>query len=99
MKVHRWRDIRNADGKLGEEQLAEIDKAVAEEAHSYRALREALGLTQAEVANLVGTTQGEVSRFEQREDHRISRLRELVEAVGGELKVIAVVGGKEFRVG
>lgn len=43
-------------------------------------------------------TQGEVSRFEQREDHKIGRMREMVEAIGGELKVIAVINGKELRI-
>ena len=44
-------------------------------------------------------TQGEVSRFEQRSDHRIGRMREMVEAVGGKLKVVAIVDGKEIRIG
>lgn len=94
MKTHRWRDIRSAGGKVSEKRLAEIDAEVEEEVRSYRRLREALGLTQAEVAKLANMTQSEVSRFEQRDDHRISNLREMVEALGGKLEVTAVLGSK-----
>ena len=63
-----------------------------------RKLREALGLTQADLAKLANMTQSEVSRFEKRDEHRLSSLREMVEALGGELEVVAVVGGKRVRV-
>jgi predicted transcriptional regulator len=98
MKVHRWRDIRNAGGKISEKRLAEIDAAVAEEARSFRELREALGITQTELAKLANMTQSEVSKFETREDHRIERMREMVEALGGKLEVIAVLGDRRVRV-
>jgi hypothetical protein len=35
---------------------------------------------------------------ETREDHRIGRMREMVEALGGKLEVIAVLGEKRVRV-
>jgi hypothetical protein len=35
--------------------------------------------------------------MERRSDHRISTLRKLVEALGGELEVIAHVGSKRVR--
>jgi len=98
MKTHRWRDIRSAGGKVSEKQLAEIDAAVAEEASSFRVLREALGITQTELAQLANMTQSEVSKFETRDDHRIERMREMVEALGGKLEVIAVIGDKRVRV-
>ncbi len=98
MGVHKWRDIRNASGKISAERLAKIDAEVAEEVRSMRALREALGLTQADFAKLTNMTQGEVSRFERRDDHKISNVREMVEALGGELEVVAVLRGKRVRV-
>jgi predicted transcriptional regulator len=98
MKTHRWRDIRSADGKVSQERVAEIDAAVAEEARSFRELREALGITQTELAKIANMTQSEVSKFETREDHRIERMREMVEALGGKLEVIAVIGDKRVRV-
>lgn len=96
MKIHRWKDIRK-NSKLSEERLAEIDAAVAEEVQLYRRLRKALGLTQAELAKLANMTQSEVSRFEQREDHRLSNLREMVEALGGKLEITAVIGDRRVR--
>jgi DNA-binding transcriptional regulator YiaG len=98
VKTHRWRDIRDAGGKVSQKRLAEIDAAVAEEASSFRELREALGITQTELAKLANMTQSEVSKFETREDHRIERMREMIEALGGKLEVIAVLGEKRVRV-
>jgi predicted transcriptional regulator len=97
MPTHKWSDVRKR-GKLSAQQLAKIDADVAEEIRSMRALREALGLTQADMAKLANMTQGEVSRFENRDDHKISSVREMVEALGGELEVIAVLRGKRVRV-
>jgi predicted transcriptional regulator len=96
MKLHRWNDIKRK--RFTEEQIREIEVAAAEELGAMRKLREALGLTQAELAKLANMTQSEVSRFESREDHKISNLREMVEALGGELEVVAVLGGKRVRV-
>lgn len=96
MKLHKWKDIKRK--RFSDEQIREIKAVAAEELGSLRRLREALGLTQADVAKLASMTQSEVSRFEKREDHKISSLREMVEALGGELEVVAVVGGKRVRV-
>lgn len=97
MKTHRWQDIKSRGGRISAETMAKIEAEVAEEVRTYRALREALGLTQADVAKLANMTQSEVSRFEQRDDHRISNLREMVEALGGKLEVTAVLGDKRVR--
>jgi hypothetical protein len=45
-----------------------------------------------------GMAQSEVSRLERREDHHVSTLRKVVEALGGELEVSAVFGEKRVRV-
>jgi predicted transcriptional regulator len=96
MKLHRWNDIKRK--RFTEEQIREIEAAASEELGAMRKLREALGLTQADLAKLANMTQSEVSRFESRDDHKISNLREMVEALGGELEVVAVLGGKRVRV-
>jgi predicted transcriptional regulator len=97
MAIHKWKDVR-ARGKLSAEKLSQIDADVAEEVRSMRALREALGLTQADMAKLANMTQSDVSKFEKRDDHKISNVREMVEALGGELEVVAVFRGKRVRV-
>lgn len=74
---------RRASAKVAELTLAE--------------LREASGKTQTELAALTEQTQGELSRFERRDDRRISTLRRYVEALGGELEVVAIVNGKRVH--
>jgi transcriptional regulator with XRE-family HTH domain len=64
---------------------------------NLRALRESAGKTQEELAALADLSQAELSRFEKREDHLLSTLRRYVEALGGELEVIARFGDKSVR--
>ena len=64
------------------------DELIAEEL-ILRQLREALELTQDEMADRLEIGQDIVSRSERREDVRLSTLRSHVEALGGELRVTA----------
>lgn len=61
---------------------------VAEE-QSLRDLRRALALTQEHVAEVLGVGQESVSRLEKRSDLLLSTLRSYVEAMGGELRLVA----------
>ncbi len=54
-----------------------------------RELRRARALSQAAMAELLGASQPEVSKIEHRTDMYLSTLRRFVEAMGGELDVIA----------
>jgi transcriptional regulator with XRE-family HTH domain len=47
------------------------------------------GLTQEALAERLSTAQGNVSRILRREDMHVSTLREVVEAMGGELRLTA----------
>jgi predicted transcriptional regulator len=53
-------------------------------------LREALNLTQEELANRLQVKQPAVAKLERREDVRLSTLRALIEAMGGQIEVRAV---------
>lgn len=92
--THKWRDIRGK--KLSPTALARVDRDVRTELLSMELheLREMVGKTQEEVAALAEQTQSQLSRFENRDDHLLSSLRRYVEALGGELEVVAVVGNK-----
>ena len=68
-----------------EERAAEL---IAEEM-TLRELRKARRLTQAKVAAELGITQDGVSRLEQRSDLLLSTLRKTVEAMGGNLSLVA----------
>lgn len=97
MKLHKWKDIR--EKKLSPEQLRRIDEEVEQELleMDLRALREAVGLTQEELARKVEVTQSQLSKLERREDHRLSTLRRYVEALGGEIEIVALIEGKKIR--
>jgi predicted transcriptional regulator len=98
MTLHRWKDIKK--GSLTDKRVAELEKKVTDELldMSLRDLRESLGITQQALAEAVGMAQSEVSRLERREDHHVSTLRKVVEALGGELEISAVFGKKRVRV-
>jgi predicted transcriptional regulator len=97
MAIKRWKD-RMAQ-KYTPEQLA-LRRARAEaeiQSLNLRALREAAGKTQAEIAKLVDIDQAEVSRLENRVDHRLSTLKRYVQALGGDIEVYAVIDGKRVQ--
>jgi hypothetical protein len=104
MKTHRFEDLVRK--KLGDETYARIGREVrkrlakekaAELDLSLRAVRELAGKTQAEVADLARMAQSEISKVERREDRLISTIRHYIEALGGELEVIARFGDKTIR--
>ncbi|MBV9947348.1 MAG: DUF2442 domain-containing protein [Myxococcales bacterium] len=63
---------------------------------SLRELRRIAGKTQATVAEEAGLTQSALSQFESAPDHKLSALRRYVVALGGELEVTAVLGGRRI---
>jgi len=63
---------------------------------SLRELRRLAGKTQEQVADESGLSQSALSHFEGAPDHKLSALRRYVVALGGELEVAAVIGGKRF---
>lgn len=52
-------------------------------------MRKSRRITQARLANILGVKQMQVSRLERRKDPRLSTLRRTVEALGGQLTLIA----------
>jgi predicted transcriptional regulator len=91
----RWEDLKKKH--LSPERIAKVERAALATALDLdlRALREAAGKTQTEVAPLVAMTQSELSRLERREDVRLSTLNRYVRALGGRLKVTAEINGKK----
>ncbi len=73
-------EARAEAAEMAAQMLAEMPLSV---------LRTARGLTQQEIAHILGTTQASVSRMERREDVHLSSLRRYVSALGGELEVTA----------
>lgn len=61
-------------------------------------LRQAVGLTQQELADRLGIKQPTLSGLESQTDIQLSTLRRLVEALGGELELIAHLPGGDVRI-
>jgi DNA-binding XRE family transcriptional regulator len=82
-------EAQAANAAWVQEQIVELN---------LQALRQQLGVTQADLAAASGFAQGEISRIEQREDHMVSTLRRLVRSLGGELEVHArFPDGRDIR--
>ena len=67
---------------------ARASELIAEEM-TLRELRRARKLTQVKVAKKLGVTQDSLSRLEKRSDLLLSTLRKTVEAMGGNLSLVA----------
>ena len=96
MKVHRFGTLKH---KMSRERQDKIRRDAEEELLQLdlRGLRELLGKTQQEIAALLERSQGQVSETERRQDVRLSTLRSYVEALGGELEVVATFGDKRIK--
>lgn len=81
----------------GAERRAEVarqGRLLDAEAATLEQLRIALGVSQEELAHLLDVQQPAISKLERRDDMRVSTLREVVEALGGELKLSAKFPGR-----
>ncbi len=78
--------------KLSPAQRKKVEARAAQliaEEMTLRELRRARKLTQVRIAKKLGITQDSVSRLEKRSDLLLSTLRKTVEAMGGNLSLIA----------
>jgi hypothetical protein len=95
--TQRWKSVRSerldasAVARLKRRARAQVEELTLQE------LRRNLSKTQVDVARTAEMTQSELSRLESRGDHRISTLRRYVEALGGELEVSAILGGRRVK--
>lgn len=101
MKIHRWQDLKHKASpaqRAESQRWAKLEAARLEALEmDLKAMRELLGKTQVELAAALKMSQGQVSETERREDLLLSTLRRYVEALGGELEVIANFGDKRIR--
>ena len=78
--------------KLSPAQRKEVEARAAQliaEEMTLRELRNARKLTQVRMAKALGVTQDSVSRLEKRSDLLLSTLRKTVQAMGGNLSLVA----------
>ena len=85
-----WREIRKR--RPPNESAVEIEKLQIRLA----TLREQAGTSQVELAKALGTSQSNVSQLERSNDQMLSSVAKYVHALGGELKLTAVIGGTAY---
>ena len=97
MKLHKWSDIKREH--LDEGQRRRVEAKVSSELLelSLAELRKELGVTQVELAAAAEMTQGQISSLERRTDHLVSTLRRCVQALGGDIEIVAVVGERRIK--
>ncbi|MFC5745211.1 helix-turn-helix domain-containing protein [Actinomadura rugatobispora] len=61
-------------------------------------IRKAAGVTQAELADLLGVSQARISKIEHGEVSGIEVVRDYVAALGGHLDLVATLGDRTWRV-
>jgi len=112
MKAVRWEDTKREIRELepgwdAPDRVAERERSRAEMRAEQRAeqrgyqlaqLRKNAGLTQAQVAAVMGVTQARVSQIEHGKITEVDAIRGYVEALGGTVDVIARVGDWTIKV-
>jgi predicted XRE-type DNA-binding protein len=66
---------------------------------SLEQLREELGITQEELATLLDVQQPAISKLVRRADMKVSTLRDLIAAMGGELRISAAFADRSVEIG
>ena|SRR5215472_435510 len=102
-----WSDVkargRQADPRTAEEQAA--GRAAARERHEayvrgyqLAEMRNAAGMTQADLAAALGVSQARISKIEHGEVSGIDVVRAYVAALGGSIDVVARLGDRSWKV-
>ena len=94
------RKFQELEQKLSPESLARA-KARAKEIMAEMLLaeiRKSVGLTQEDLAAQLGIKQPTLSKLESQDDMQVSTLSRLIQALGGELELIAHLPGGDIRI-
>lgn len=86
MKTHKWTDLRQ---QMSPDAQREVQERVARAAGHLDEIRRARGMTQVTLASAMGVSQAQITKVEHQADLYVSTLRRFVEAMGGELELVA----------
>ena len=103
----KWSDVKAKasafDPRTGEEQG--VGKAAARErreayvrGHQLAEMRTTAGVTQAELADVLGVSQARISKVEHGEISGIDVVRAYVAALGGSIDIVARLGDRTWKV-
>ncbi|MFC6011891.1 helix-turn-helix domain-containing protein [Nocardia lasii] len=102
-----WKDVKSkakaADPRSAPERARGIQQARERHeaylrGHQLAEMRRSAGLTQTQLAEVLGVSQARVSKIESGEASGIDTVRAYVAALGGSVEVIATVGSRSWRV-
>jgi DNA-binding XRE family transcriptional regulator len=103
----KWSDVTGKAKAVDPRTQAEREtgKRVARErreayvrGHQLAEMRKASGMTQAELAGLLGVTQARISKIENGEVSGIEVIRAYVTAIGGRVDLVATLGDRTWKV-
>jgi transcriptional regulator with XRE-family HTH domain len=86
MKTHKWAELKK---KMRPEAHRDVQRRVARTARHLDEVRRARGMTQVTLASAMGVSQAQITKVEHQADLYVSTLRRFVEAMGGELELVA----------
>jgi len=92
--------FENLENQMNPERLARA-KAQAKEVMAEMLLaeiRKEAGFTQEEIARTIGIKQPSLSKLESQDDIQVSTLQRLIQALGGQLELIAHMPGGDIRI-
>jgi len=94
------RPFRKLRDKMTPAQLAQADVEAQEMMAEMllAEIRKFMGLTQEELARELGVTQPSLSKLENQDDMQVSTLRRLIEALGGQLELVAHLPTGDIRI-
>jgi predicted transcriptional regulator len=103
--ARNWKDVRAqaVDAGLDEARVSRLRARLHAQvrAHRMAEIRQAYGLDQTTLAERIGVSQSRISRIERGELDRaeIATVRSYVEALGGEVEIVARFGDERITVG
>ena len=97
MAHHRFEKLRD---RMSPEQRAESERLAKEMMAEMllAEIRKSVGLTQQDLAAVLGISQPSLSKLENQDDMHVGTLRRLVEALGGRLEIIAHLPRGDVRI-
>lgn len=102
MSAIRWSAVRDKHVQAAGEERVEDEKGRLlgqVRAHRLAELRKRQGMTQRQVASIMGVTVSRVSQIENGELAGIDVLDRYVRALGGDLRIVANFGDEQIKVG
>lgn len=106
-RYSRWSDVKATDAALDPRSEAERAAGTAAARERREAcvrgfqlgeIRQAAGITQAELAEILGVSQARISKIEHGEVSGIDVVRDYITALGGHLDLVATLGDRTWKV-